>query len=527
VQASGQQSQALEGSLDAKGLLPVWAFAAIVVLVLLLCGNLGVGLLRAPAKVVPPSTPTMTSTATVPAPTPTKSPVDQTPLLVERNWYLVAFNDTRSSPGVREAFNLFNPNGTLVGFTGCKDLTASYQTNYNQISITDISLGTGACPDTASQQQEDTLLAILRSARSYFIANTALQIAGDAGFLSYSLAPVSRPEEILPPQAVIWAPSRADVGQVVIFDSTLSTGQVPLVSWTWDFGDGSAASGMLVQHIYWNPGTYNVRLTVTDQRGQTGVTTKQIQVFAPPTPTMQPTIPPTPTQLPPTAPPEQPTPTIPPEAPTKTPQPSPEPVPPQANISGPGQGYIGEPVNFDASASQPGSSPIVSYSWSLGNGADLPASPESRISATYNRLGNYEVTVFATDANGLSSHATTRITIDARLDTGVWSLSTMNTKPLVSGTAITMQFKNGELVGFAGCNTYSGQYTAGLNDDGTYTVAIGQLTTSRLACPQDIMEQEQEYLASLQGTTRATIQENRVVLESPAGNLEYYLIQEK
>ena len=43
--------------------------------------------------------------------------------------------------------------------------------------------------------------------------------------------------------------------------------------------------------------------------------------------------------------------------------------------------------------------------------------PESSVSATYNRAGNYEVTVFVFDANGLSSYATTRINIDARLDT--------------------------------------------------------------------------------------------------------------
>lgn len=530
VQASNGENQTLDSTLVGKGLIPTWAAIVGMVVLIFLCLYVGRlvlfpgGIGTTPAT----ETPTVTSTATVPVPTATQSQIDQRPLLIERKWYLVAYNDTRSSPGAQEAYTLFNPNGTLIGYTGCKDLSANYQTNYNQISITNINLGPGTCPDSTLQQQEDALLAILRSARSYFVADTAMQIAGDAGFLNYSLSPLNRPEEITPPQAAIQMVPQAQVGQVVVFDGSASTGQVPLVSWRWDFGDGSTASGVVVQHTYTNAGTFTVRLTVTDQRGQTGSSTGQIHILPLPTPTSTPTIPP-PTATPPqpTQPPEQPTftpePTA--EPPTATPEPPPAPVPPVANIAGPGQGFIGEPVRFDASASQPGSSPITSYSWSLGNGENLPASSEASVSAIYNRAGEYEVTVFVSDANGLSSLATTRINIEARLDTAVWSLAAINEEPLLPGTAITLQFLQGELAGFAGCNTYTGKYTADLNDDGTYTITIGPLTTSRLACPQEIMEQEQEYLTSLQQVTRATIQQNEIILDSPSGKLDFYLVE--
>jgi len=43
-----------------------------------------------------------------------------------------------------------------------------------------------------------------------------------------------------------------------------------LQSWEWDFGDGSAGFGETVQHIYSDAGDYDVRLTVTDDEGQTG-----------------------------------------------------------------------------------------------------------------------------------------------------------------------------------------------------------------------------------------------------------------
>ena len=322
----------------------------------------------------------LTSTATVIQPTATQSQLDQIALLTGRNWYLTSFNDTRSSASGKEAYTLFNPNGTVIGFTGCKDLSASYQTNFNQISITNINLSNGACPDAALQQQEDAMVNILRSARSYFVADTALQIAGDAGFLNFSLTPVNRPDEIQPPQAVIQIVPQAQVGQVVVFDGTRSNGSVPIVSWKWDFGDSGNARGQVVQHTYRDAGTYTVSLTVTDQRGQTGSATQQIHILPAPVPTAAPTpVPPTqapPTQAPPTQAPDLPTPTT---APTPTPEPPPQLDPPQANIAGPNQGYIGEPVEFDASASRPGSSPITGYNFSFGNGEVSPVSPSPSV----------------------------------------------------------------------------------------------------------------------------------------------------
>ena len=533
VRASDEQTQTLKGNLSARGMLPVWVAALGGLAIVLLCLWLFLPrLFPAVPQESATETPTLTIEAAEPIPTATPSTIDQTPLLIERNWFLVSFNETGSIPGVQgaEALVLFNPDGSLVGFTGCKDLNAAYATNFNQISITNLNLGAGACADTALQQQEDTMVAILRSARSYFVADTALQLAGDSGFMNFSLTPVNRPEEIAPPQAVIQVVSQAQVGQVVVFDGSASSGQVPLVSWQWDFGDGARASGVVVQHAYRDGGTFTVRLTVADQHRQTTTATQQIHILVPPTPTAQPTLPP------PTATPEQPTftPEAPPaqatdtpeapSPPTATPEPPPVLEPPQASIQGSSQGFVGERVEFDASASLPGSSPIVSYSWSFGNGEGLPASSDSNASAIYTRTGAYEVSVTVMDANGLSSLAATQINIDARLDTDVWTLSAINQVPLLPGTAITLQFLQGELAGFAGCNTYEGSYTVSDNGDGTYSVVTGEISTGRLACPPDIMRQEDDYLTALQQTATASIQENMLILTNPAGELIFYLI---
>jgi PKD repeat protein len=52
-----------------------------------------------------------------------------------------------------------------------------------------------------------------------------------------------------------------------------------LVAYQWDFGDGSSAAGKLVQHAYVQPGTYSVRLTVTDNRGASATVTETVLVL--------------------------------------------------------------------------------------------------------------------------------------------------------------------------------------------------------------------------------------------------------
>jgi heat shock protein HslJ len=529
VQAAGEKEQTLNGALRQKAVMPPWLAAVGGIFLLLCCFFAGGGLLVQSGVFARP-TATLEITNT-PLPTATQSGIDQRPLLVDRNWFLVSYNNSNSKHGSQEPFTRFNQDGSLIGFTGCKNFNGVYQTEFNRITIATINLSNGTCPDQSLQVQEDMMVAILRSARSYLVADTTLQIIGDAGFLNSSLTAPVRPQEIPPPQAVIQVPAQALVGQVVIFDGSQSTGQSPLVSWHWQFGDRHGSSGMIVQHAYSNPGTFAVQLTVTDQRGHNNTTTRQILILPPPTatPTQVPsptaTLPPPPTSKPPVAPTA--TQVAPPTAtqvppPTATPQP--EIIPPQASINAPTSGYIGEPVKIDASNSRQGSSPIVSYTWSFGNGTGQPASTNPTTTAVYNSTGMYEITVVVADQNGQTSSATTIITINARLDTRTWTLSMINGQPLLPGSAITLQFLNGQLAGFAGCNDYNGSYTAIDNGDGTFTVTADRLNTGRRACPQDVMTQEDNFTNVLQTATSAVIQENMLTLSGPNGQMVFFLI---
>lgn len=476
------------------------------------------------------------------------SSADQTHLLVGPSWYLISYGSTYSTAGTQEPYTLFKTDGTLEGYTGCNSFSGNFTTAIQAITITNLNATQQACPTSTLQAQQDSMLKILGSAKTYQVAETVMQITSDNGVLNYSTTPLHREEEILPPTAEFNAPNEAMVNTVVSFDAEESNSQVPIVYYEWYFGDGQTGGGQVVQHVYTNPGNYDVRLLVTDERGNQDDLIKRLTITSappPPTPTPMPTAQPTAT-IPPTAAPAptatnqpaQPTPTTPPTAapaptdtqapaPTATTEPTatppPAPVAPAAAITGPTNGYVGEPVFLDASGSAPGSSPIVSYQWTFGDGTSAGPSDQPNTNKLYNAAGSYTVVVVVTDQNGLSSEASTSLSITTRLDTPVvWILNTYANQPVLPGTGITLQFQGGQVAGFAGCNSYSGSYTATPNPDGTYTVATTGLISGGAACPVEIMNQESAYLALLSSVTTAQLEGNILTLKGPNGDLVFH-----
>ena len=99
-----------------------------------------------------------------------------------------------------------------------------------------------------------------------------------------------------------------------------------------------------------------------------------------------------------------------------------------------------------------------------------------------------------------------------------WQVLTYNngrgavTTPLLETEMNALFGADGIISGSGGCNTYNGAYSV----DGQ-SLSIGPLATTRLACDEAVMEQEQAYLTALQASTRYQLTADRLTLRNDDG----------
>jgi heat shock protein HslJ len=102
-----------------------------------------------------------------------------------------------------------------------------------------------------------------------------------------------------------------------------------------------------------------------------------------------------------------------------------------------------------------------------------------------------------------------------------WTLTSIEALGAESGTLpgadITLDFgADGQANGAAGCNTYNGTYT--VTGD---TLTFGPLITTRMACPEPVMRQEQAYLAMLANPSTIKQEADRLTLTFDGGKTVY------
>jgi len=109
-----------------------------------------------------------------------------------------------------------------------------------------------------------------------------------------------------------------------------------------------------------------------------------------------------------------------------------------------------------------------------------------------------------------------------------WSLISYNNgrggmQSLIIGTEITADFsEDGTMAGSAGCNDYSAPYEA--TED---MISIGMAIRTEMACmdPEGVMEQETQYLVSLQNAVVYTIRDDRLEIRDENGSgVAYYVV---
>lgn len=77
-----------------------------------------------------------------------------------------------------------------------------------------------------------------------------------------------------------FSPQTPSAGTMVTFtaEATDPDPNGTVESFEWEFGDGAAADGRTTTHTYEEPGSYEVTVTVTDNRGATDDAQKTVEV---------------------------------------------------------------------------------------------------------------------------------------------------------------------------------------------------------------------------------------------------------
>jgi PKD repeat protein len=160
--------------------------------------------------------------------------------------------------------------------------------------------------------------------------------------------------------------------QAIPFDGSSSTeaGSGSISSYSWDFGDGSAAvssANATTSHTYSAGGTYTVKLTVTDSNGFSDYKTASVTISSDESPSAAFSL----------------------------------------TTAAPLQG---RPVSLDGTASSDPDGSIVAYRWNFGDGSapGTGATP----SHTYARAGTFTVTLTVTDSSGAAATGAQRVAID-------------------------------------------------------------------------------------------------------------------
>jgi len=81
-----------------------------------------------------------------------------------------------------------------------------------------------------------------------------------------------------PPAPSVKMPATAAPGEKIMLDGSRSTDNGKIVTWYWEFGDGTNGTGQKVTHAWAVNGPYDVTLWVTDDSGQQASITKHIVI---------------------------------------------------------------------------------------------------------------------------------------------------------------------------------------------------------------------------------------------------------
>ena len=201
---------------------------------------------------------------------------------------------------------------------------------------------------------------------------TAMLTVAGAGSTSVDSVTIEVSAPPVPPVAAISSSSTVGEAPLTVnFDgSGSSTTQKPMASYYWDFGDGTTATGPVVNHNYTIPNNYNATLTVTDNVGLTDSASTPVMINPP----------------------------------------AEENQPPVSSFTlSSSSGVAPLMVTFDGAASDDPDGSISTYHWTLGDGT-----PYTGVSGEceFTEAGEYLITLEVTDDNGESDVSSQTVIVD-------------------------------------------------------------------------------------------------------------------
>jgi len=177
----------------------------------------------------------------------------------------------------------------------------------------------------------------------------------------------------VPIASFTFAPAAPVLSGIVTFDAGATTlgGYAcgTACTYEWDFGDGSAASGMLAQHAYLVTGVQTVTLTVRSPQGTSSTASRLLAIMTPP-------------------------------------------LPVAAFTVAPASPSSGSSAVFNATTTTAGAgTTITEYLWDFGDGSALVSTAVPITTHTYAAPGTVAVTLVVTDSLGRTATITVPVTV--------------------------------------------------------------------------------------------------------------------
>jgi chitodextrinase len=187
------------------------------------------------------------------------------------------------------------PTGLTV-MSGPAGAQITFKTPSGSVKIARVLRRRDTCPTGVEDQAADFVgIEDVKAGETNTLTDNSLYSAGHYCYAAFAVGKLGRPGKIAtaqfdyagggptgPTGPTAWFDAAETGARQFAFSGQGSDPNGSIVSWQWDFGDGTEpVSGQQVSHTYGADNDYTVTLTVTDNEGNTGTYTDTVYAYAP------------------------------------------------------------------------------------------------------------------------------------------------------------------------------------------------------------------------------------------------------